>query len=116
MDDSTRAALDSEAPVNPYSLLDAVNWAAARTNRAWLLFLALMAYMALAVGSLTHRDLLLDSGIVLPLLQVRLELSRFFIIAPMAVALLHVMLVAQHAVLARKTLEFDGSGTCVAGC
>jgi uncharacterized protein YjbI with pentapeptide repeats len=109
MDDSTRAALDSEAPVNPYSLLDAVNWAAARTNRAWLLFLALMAYMALAVGSLTHRDLLLDSGIVLPLLQVRLELSRFFIIAPMAVALLHVMLVAQHAVLARKTLEFDAA-------
>ena len=78
MDDSTRAALDSEAPVNPYSLLDAVNRAAARSNTAWLLFLALMAYAALTVGSLTHRDLLLDAGVVLPLLQVRIDLSRFF--------------------------------------
>jgi uncharacterized protein YjbI with pentapeptide repeats len=109
MDDSTRAALDSETPVNPYSLLDAVNTAAARSNTAWLLFLALMAYAALAVGSLTHRDLLLDAGIVLPLLQVRIDLVRFFIVAPMAVVLLHLMLVAQHVLLARKTLEFDAA-------
>ena len=109
MDDSTRAALDSEAPVNPYSLLDAVNRTAARANTAWLLFLALVAYAALTVGSLTHRDLLLDAGVVLPLLQVRIDLSRFFIVAPMAVASLHVMLVAQHVLLARKTLEFDAA-------
>ena len=109
MDDSTRAALNSEAPVNPYSLLNAVNRAAARSNTAWLLFLALMAYAALTVGSVTHRDLLLDAGVVLPLLQVRIDLSRFFIAAPVAVALLHVMLVAQHVLLARKTLEFDAA-------
>ena len=109
MDDSTRAALNSEAPVNPYSLLDAVNRAAARTNTAWLLFLALMAYAALTVGSLTHRDLLLDAGVVLPLLQMRIDLSRFFIVAPVAVAFLHIMLVAQHVLLASKTLEFDAA-------
>jgi uncharacterized protein YjbI with pentapeptide repeats len=109
MDDSTRTALDSETPVNPYSLLDAVNTAAARSNRAWLLFLSLMAYAALTVGALTHRDLLLDAGIVLPLLQVRIDLVRFFSVAPAVFALLHLMLVAQHALLARKALEFDAA-------
>ena len=109
MDDSTRAALDSETPVNPYSLLDAVNTAAARSNTAWLLFLGLMAYVALTVGAVTHRDLLLDSGVVLPLLQVRIDLTGFFIVAPAVVTLLHLMLVAQHVLLARKTLEFDAA-------
>ncbi len=109
MDDSTRAALDTETPVNPYSLLDAVNTAAARTNTAWLLFLGLMVYAALTVGSLTHRDLLLDAGIVLPLLQVRIGLVPFFTVAPAVLALLHLMLVAQHALLARKALEFDAA-------
>ena len=109
MDDSTRAALDSETPVNPYSLLDAVNTAAARSNTAWLLFLGLMAYAALTVGALTHRDLLLDAGMVLPLLQVRIDLARFFVVAPAVFALLHLMLVAQLVLLARKTLEFDAA-------
>jgi uncharacterized protein YjbI with pentapeptide repeats len=109
MDDSTRVALDSETPVNPYSLLDAVNRAAARSNTAWLLFLSVMAYAALTVGAVTHRDLLLDAGIVLPLLQVRIDLVGFFVIAPAVFALLHLVVVAQYVPLARKTLAFDAA-------
>jgi uncharacterized protein YjbI with pentapeptide repeats len=109
MDDNTRAALDAEAPVNPYSLLDALNTAAARSTTLWLVFLGLLAYLALTVGALTHRDLLLDSGIVLPLLQARIDLVRFFIFAPAIFALLHLMMLAHFAVLARKTLEFDAA-------
>jgi uncharacterized protein YjbI with pentapeptide repeats len=109
MDDSTRAALDSETPVNPYSLLDAVNTAAARGNATMLLFLGLMAYVALTIGALTHRDLLLDAGIALPLLQVRVDLTAFFLVAPAAFVLLHLMVIAQHVLLARKTLEFDAA-------
>jgi uncharacterized protein YjbI with pentapeptide repeats len=109
MDDNTRAALDAEAPVNPYSLLDALNTAAARSTALWLMFLGVTAYLALAVGALTHRDLLLDSGILLPLLQARIDFVRFFIFAPAIFALLHLMMVAHFAVLARKTLEFDAA-------
>jgi uncharacterized protein YjbI with pentapeptide repeats len=109
MDDNTRAALDAEAPVNPYSLLDALNTTAARTNTLWLIFLALIAYAALTVASLTHRDLLLDAGIVLPLLQVRLDLVRFFLLGPAVLALVHLMMVVQLALLARKALEFDAA-------
>ena len=107
MDDTTRTALDAETPVNPYSLLDALNAAAARTNAVWLLFLGLMAYLALAVGALTHRDLLLDAGIALPLLQTRIDLVRFFVGAPALLALAHLVVIAQFVLLARKAAEFD---------
>jgi uncharacterized protein YjbI with pentapeptide repeats len=109
MDDGTRAALDTEAPVNPYSLLDAVNTAAARSNTGWLLFLGLMAYLLLTVASVTHRDLLLDAGVVLPLLGARIDLVRFFVFAPVVFVLVHLMLVAQFVLLARKALEFDAA-------
>jgi uncharacterized protein YjbI with pentapeptide repeats len=107
MDDTTRTALDAETPVNPYSLLDALNAAAARTNAVWLLFLGLMAYLALAVGALTHRDLLLDDGIALPLLGTRIDLVRFFVGAPALLALAHLAVIAQFVLLARKAAEFD---------
>ena len=102
-------ALDAETPVNPYSLLDALNTAAARTNAVWLLFLGLLAYVALAVGALTHRDLLLDVGIALPLLQTRIDLSRFFVGAAAVLALAHLALIAQFTLLARKAVEFNGA-------
>ena len=109
MDDGTRAALDTEAPVNPYSLLDAVNTAAARSNTGWLLFLGVMAYLLLTVASITHRDLLLDAGVALPLLGARIDLARFFVFAPVVFVLVHLMLVAQLVALARKALEFDAA-------
>jgi uncharacterized protein YjbI with pentapeptide repeats len=109
MDDNTRAALDAEAPVNPYSLLDAVNAAARRSHALWLIFLGVMAYAALAVASLTHRDLLLDAGIALPLLETRIDLSRFFVLAPAAFVLVHLVVIAQFVLLARKALEFDAA-------
>jgi uncharacterized protein YjbI with pentapeptide repeats len=109
MDTTTRTALDAETPVNPYSLLDALNTAAARTNAVWLLFLGLLAYVALSVGALTHRDLLVDAGIVLPLLQTRIDLSRFFVGASAVLALAHLALIAQFALLARKAVEFNGA-------
>jgi uncharacterized protein YjbI with pentapeptide repeats len=109
MDDNTRAALDAEAPVNPYSLLDALNAAARRTNGLWWVFLSVMAYLALTVASVTHRDLLLDAGAVLPLLQVRIGLAGFFLAAPAVLVLLHLKVMAQFALLTRKALEFDNA-------
>jgi uncharacterized protein YjbI with pentapeptide repeats len=109
MDENTRAALDVEAPVNPYSLLDALNAASARTATLWLIFLALMAYLMVTVAGITHRDLFLNAGVVLPLLQARIDLSRFFLAAPALLALLHLGLVAQFVLLARKALEFNAA-------
>ncbi len=103
------AAVEGEAPVNPYSLLEAVNSSSDTVNTAWLIFIAIMSYLLVAVAGVTHKDLLLSSDITLPVLQVRIDLSRFFLFAPIVLAIFHLGVVLQLVMLARKTLEFDAA-------
>ena len=109
MNDSSRTGLDTETPVNPYSLLEAVNRSSDTANTAWLLFIGLMAYLLITVAGVTHKDLLLNAAITLPVLQVNIELTRFFLFAPIVLVLLHLGVVGQLVLLARKTLEFGSS-------
>ena len=110
MNDETRVVIDdAETPVNPYSLLAAVNASSGTANTAWLIFLGLMAYLLVTVAGVSHRDLLLNSGITLPILQTKIDLTRFFLFAPIVWLLVHVGLLGQLALLARKTLEFNTS-------
>jgi uncharacterized protein YjbI with pentapeptide repeats len=55
----------------------------------WLTFLSLVAYLAVAVGSVTHRDLFLEKPIKLPLLNADLPLVAFFWIAPVLLVVYH---------------------------
>ncbi len=96
-----------EAPVNPYSLLEAVNAASAAARGGWVLFLGLMTYVLIAVAGVSHKDLLLNSKVDLPILQVEIELTRFFLFAPLVLLFVHFGLLVQHVMLARKALEFD---------
>lgn len=107
MAELTTAAADSDTPVNPYSLLEAVNASSNTAHGAWLIFLALMTYLMIAVAGVTHADLLRETPVSLPILQVSIQLSQFFQFAPVILVLLHLGLVSQLALLARKTLEFD---------
>ncbi len=109
MNDSTRAVLDTETPVNPYSLLEAVNRSSNSANAAWLIYIGLMSYVLITVAGVTHKDLLLNSDIALPILQVKIDLTRYFLFAPILLVLMHVGLMGQLVVLARKTLEFAAS-------
>ena len=79
------------------------------SRRAWLLFIALMAYLLLTVAGVTHKDLLLNTAITLPVLQVSIEMTRFFLFAPILLVLLHLGVMGQLVQLARKTLEHGGS-------
>src|SRR5262245_3863421 len=109
MNDISRTGLDTETPVNPYNLLEAVNRSSGSANTAWLLFVGLMAYLLITVAGVTHKDLLLNTAITLPVLQVNIELTRFFLFAPIVLVLLHLGVVGQLVLLARKTLEFGSS-------
>ncbi|NKB16399.1 MAG: hypothetical protein HC774_05250, partial [Sphingomonadales bacterium] len=110
MSDETRLAIDdAETPVNPYSLLAALNASSRSANVAWLIFLGLMAYLCIAVASVTHRDLLLNSDVTLPILQVKIGLTRFFLAVPILLVLLHAALLGSLALLARKAREFDAA-------
>lgn len=98
-----------EVPINPYSLLQAVNDASEIAHTAWLIFLGVVAYLGVAVAGITHRDLLLGTPVPLPILQVDIGLTRFFLFAPIILVFLHFGLLVQHAMLARKTLEFHAA-------
>jgi uncharacterized protein YjbI with pentapeptide repeats len=109
MDDMSRAAIDAETPVNPYTLLEAVNRSGVSANRAWLAFIALMSYVAITLAGVTHKDLLLGSGVALPILQARIDLVAFFLLVPNVILLLHIGLLGRLVLVARKTLEFAAS-------
>lgn len=96
-----------ESPINPYSLLEAVNDSSDTSHTAWLIFLGLMTYLMIAVAGVSHRDLLLETPVSLPLLQVSIQQAQFFQFAPILLVLFHLGVVSQLVLLARKTLEFD---------
>jgi len=109
MTDLARGAADGETPVNPYSLLEAVNRSSDSAHMAWLIFLFIMTYLTIAVAGVTHRDLLLETPVSLPILQVDIPLTQFFQFAPIILVLFHLGVFAQLVLLARKTLEFDNA-------
>lgn len=98
---------NEQTPVNPYSLLGAVNEAADTVHTGWLIFLGVMSYLLITSAGVTHKDLLLNNEIPLPILQVKIDLSRFFFFAPIILVLFHTGLVSQLVLLARKSIAFD---------
>ena len=52
MADTVRVGPDGETPVNPYSLLEAVNNSSDTSHTAWLIFLAIMTYLMILVAFL----------------------------------------------------------------
>lgn len=107
MVDMARSAPETETPVNPYSLLEAVNSSSDTAHTGWLIFLAIMTYLMIAVAGVTHEALLLETPVQLPILQVNIQLKQFFQFAPVVLVLFHLGILAQLVLLARKTLEFD---------
>ncbi|MGF1619221.1 MAG: pentapeptide repeat-containing protein [Rhodomicrobiaceae bacterium] len=87
-------------------LLEAVNRASEAAGSAWLVHLALAAYFIVALAGVSHRDLLLNSPIDLPLLGISVALDRFFLFAPPLFILIHIGMMLQHVVLTRKVYAF----------
>jgi uncharacterized protein YjbI with pentapeptide repeats len=106
-DREERLSPGSETPVNPYSLLEAVNASSDTAHTGWLIFLAIMTYLVIAVAGVTHEALLLETPVELPILQVKIQLKQFFQFAPVVLVLFHLGILAQLVLLARKAIEFD---------
>lgn len=81
------------------AVVDAANVSAG----LWLSYLFVLLYLAIAAGSVTHRDLLFEKSVKLPFLNVELPLVPFFVMGPAlflvvhAYVLLHFMLLADKA-------------------
>jgi hypothetical protein len=93
-------------PASARRLLNAVNRASSAATSAWLIYLALAAFFIVALAGVTHKDLLLNSPVALPILQISIGLDRFFLFAPPLFILIHIATMMQYVVLTRKCYAF----------
>jgi hypothetical protein len=72
----------------------------------WFSYLFLLFYLAIAVGAVTHIDLLLDNPVKLPFLNIELPLLAFFVLAPILFVTTHAHALAHFAMLSGKVGSF----------
>jgi hypothetical protein len=87
-------------------LLDEANAASDPARTAWLAFLLLLTYVVVTLASVSHKDLLLNSPVRLPLINADIPLVGFFQYAPAMLLLVYLSLLVQHVILARKYRRF----------
>jgi hypothetical protein len=93
-------AKDLEALRN--AVVDAANVGAG----LWFSYLFGLLYFVIAVGSVTHRNLLFESPIKLPFLNVDLPLIGFFVLGPAVFIIVHAYVLLHFAILADKVGVF----------
>jgi uncharacterized protein YjbI with pentapeptide repeats len=97
-------------PPNPSpeakELLDDANGASDPASSAWLAFLALLTYVVVTLASVSHKNLLLNSPVRLPIINADIPLVGFFQYAPALLLLVYLSLLVQHVILARKYRKF----------
>lgn len=96
-------------PSRSRELLHALNSTSQSARTSWLFFVSFMAYLFVAVASVTHTDLLLDSPVKLPLLQIEIPLGSFFLVTPLLLILTHFGVLLHHAILRSKATAFNDS-------
>jgi hypothetical protein len=82
-------------------LLQAGNAASGRVRGLWVTFILFGTYLIIAIGSTTHRQMLLQDPIVLPILGAKLDLVDFYRFAPMLFLVYHFYMLVQLLLLAR---------------
>jgi len=102
---STREVM-SDIDARNAALLADVNAASGPARNSWVVFVAVLAYFFITLAGVKHTDLLLNTPVTLPLLQVEIGLRAFFIFAPAVLLLMHFNLLLQHVSLSRKAREF----------
>lgn len=93
---------------NIETLRNSVNEAASRVRGLWFGYVALLAYLFIAVAAVTHVDLLLENPVKLPVLNVELPLNGFFVAAPVFFLINHFFLLVQLAGLGQRVSRYNG--------
>jgi hypothetical protein len=89
------------------ALRDAVVEAASVGAGLWFSYLFVLFYLLIAAGSVTHRNLFLESPVKLPFLQVHLPLLGFFWLGPLIFLIVHAYVLLHFVLLAGKVGDFD---------
>jgi uncharacterized protein YjbI with pentapeptide repeats len=88
------------------ALLASLNGSAERFQTLWFSFLGLTLYLAITALATTHRMLLLGEPQTLPILNIKVELLPFYVIAPLLYLVFHFYLLMMLVLLARTAAEF----------
>jgi uncharacterized protein YjbI with pentapeptide repeats len=94
-------------PTDPGELQKALNDSAGKASALWTTLVIFELYLAIAFGSVTHRNLFLEDPIKLPLLNVDLPLVGFFVVAPTILVIFHFFVILQLLALADKAKSYD---------
>jgi hypothetical protein len=89
------------------AIRDTVVDAASVAAGLWFSYLFVLLYLLVAAGSVTHRDLLLQSPVRLPFLNVDLPLVGFFVLGPLLFLVVHAYVLLHFVLLAGKVGVFD---------
>ena len=89
------------------ALLNSLNGSAERFQTLWFSFLGLTLYLAITALATTHRNLLLGEPQVLPVLNIKVELLPFYVIAPLLYLVFHFYVLMMMVLLARTAAEFE---------
>jgi hypothetical protein len=87
-------------------LLDSVNEATRNTRNVLLFFLAAGLYIAILIGGTIDEQLLLQSSVGLPVINLALPLVGFYGAAPVLYVILHFNLLLQFYMLSRRIRRF----------
>ncbi|MGJ5176969.1 pentapeptide repeat-containing protein [Bradyrhizobium oligotrophicum] len=97
----------SADPLDVGILEKSVNESAASVSALWVTYLLFGLYLALTAGSVTHRQLLLVTPIKLPVLNVDLPMTGFFLLSPILFVILHLYVLMQAAILSRTAATYN---------
>ncbi len=89
------------------ALLAALNASAGRLQTLWFSFLGLTLYLAITALTTTHRMLLLGEDQTLPILNMKVPLLPFYVIAPLFYVVIHFYVLMMLVLLARTTVPFE---------
>lgn len=89
-------------------LIRDTNESAAAARTGWAFLMALLGFFVVALAGVTHKDLLLETPVDLPLLQVKVPQASFFLFGPLVLVLVHLNLLMQHVTLSRKLQDIHG--------
>jgi hypothetical protein len=103
----TTAAAFAAKALDLHALRDSVVDAAGVGAGLWFSYLFVLLYLAIAVGGVTHRELLLETPVKLPFLNVDLPLIGFFVLGPLLFIIVHTYVLLHIGLLARKARAFD---------
>jgi hypothetical protein len=87
-------------------LLEEANRASDPAWSSWLAFLLLLTYVVVTLAGVSHKALLLNSPVKLPIINADIPLVGFFQYAPALLLLVYLSLLVQHVILARKYRRF----------